>query len=249
MKGTFAILRRELGALLVSPVAWVLAAFALVALYAAFFFLGFPIGDLRLSGFWSARVASLDVLFAWLPLVYALFAPALTMGAWAEETRSGRDELLFTQPVPLRSIVLGKFLAAWALLAGVTLAAILPLAWVVASIGPLDWGTVAGGVVGALLLAAASTAIGLCASALSSEELVSFLVSAGILIGLWSAALFVRVLPGAFAEVAWYASPSLHFLESGARGILDARDLVYYALFVFSGLVLNTAILEGRRWS
>jgi len=248
VKGTLAILRRELLERLRSSATGVLCVLAVGGLLALFFFIGFPIGDLRLAGFWSARVASLDVLFAWLPLFYALLAPALTMGAWAEELRSGRVEMLFAQPVPLRSFVLGKFLAAWSLLVGISLVAVLPLAFVVASIGPLDWGQVIGGLIGGAGLAAASTAIGLCASALGQEELVSFLVSAFLLVGLWSTSLFVRVLPGGLAEVAWYASPSLHFLESGARGIFDARDLVYQGLLVAAGLLLNLVALEGRRY-
>jgi len=248
VRGVAPVFRREFGGALASPVAWVTTVVLVLVLHSAFFFLGFPVGDRALPAFWTGRTASLDALFAWLPLFYAVLAPALTMGSWAEERRAGTDELLFTFPVRTRSLVLGKFLAAWILLGSITTLAILPVARLVAGVGPLDWGTVWGGLLGAWLLAAVCTSIGLATSALAREELVAFLVAAVLLLLLWSLGLFVRVLPGTLAEVAWYASPSLHFLESGARGVLDARDLVYYGLFVASGLTLNLAVLEGRRW-
>jgi len=249
VRGTAAILRRELLERLRSPATLVLFALAATALLALFYFVGFPIGDLRLSGFWSARVAALDVLFAWIPVLYALLAPALTMGSWAEELRSGRVEVLLVQPVPLRAFVLGKFLSAWILLCAITAAIVLPLAIGVAALGPLDWGAALGGLVGAFGLAATSAAIGLAASSLSEDELVAFLVGAAVLLGLWSTSLFVRVLPGSLAEVVWYASPAVHYLESGARGILDARDLVYHGLLVAAGLTVNLVALEGKRFA
>ena len=248
LAGTGAVLRRELDVAVRSPVAWVTCFFFVLALHAGFFFVGFPVGDLSLPSFWTGRVASLDVLFAWLPVVYALLAPALTMASWAEERRAGTDELLLTQPVSVRALVAGKFLAAWALLFAITAVAVLPLAAVVATIGPLDWGTVWGGLIGAFMLSAVCCAIGLACSALASEELVAFLVAAVTLLALWGAGHFVRVLPASIAEAAWYASPTLHFLESGARGVFDARALAYHALFVACAMVFNVVVLEGRRW-
>jgi len=248
VRGASAVFRRELGAYLGSPVAWVVCILFVLVLHGLWFFLGYPIGDLRLPAFWAGRIASLDTLYAWLPPLFGILAPALTMGSWAEERRSGTDELLLAQPVRLREIVLGKFAASWLLIASVCTIAVLPAAGMVALVGPLDRGTVVGGLLGAWMLAAVCVAVGQLASALSSEDLVAFLLSAVVLLGLWSAGLFVRVLPAPAAEVAWYVSPSLHFLESGARGLLDARDLVYHGLFAAGALLATTAILEGRRW-
>jgi ABC-2 type transport system permease protein len=248
MRGAVAIFRREFAGTLDSPVAWVAFAIFVLCLHTAFYFLGYPIGQHQQPALWAGRVATLDALFAWLPLFFSIMAPALTMGSWAEERRSGTDELLLTQPISLGSIVLGKFLSAWALLTVITAIAVFAAAGLVASIGPLDWGTVFGGVVGAILLAGVSIAIGLVASALTQEQLVAFLSGALVLSSLWSAGLFVRVVPGPLAEVLWYASPSLHFLESGARGLFDARDLVYYGLFMACALLLNKVVMEGRRW-
>ena len=248
MSRVLAVYRRELGASLDSHVAWVGAVLFIVGLHAAFFFLGFPIGDRRVPGFWEGRVASLQALFSWLPLFFALLAPALTMNAWATERRSGTEELLLTQPLRAREAVLGKFLAAWTLVAVLVVAAVLPLAAVVGQVGDLDWGAVWSGMIGATLLAAGFVALGLCASALAAEELVAFLLSAGLLIVLWSASLFVRALPPVLAEAAWYASPSVHYLDTVTRGVVDARDALYHGLLVLLGLSLNVAVVEGRRW-
>jgi len=243
-----AVFRREFGASLGSPVAWVATVLLVIALHALFFFVGFPIGDRTLPPFWSGRVVMLDGLFAWLPLFFAILAPALTMGAWAEERRAGTDEILMTLPVRTRELVLGKFFAAWLLLASITTLAILPLAFMVDSVGDLDWGTVWGGLFGACLLAGASVGVGLATSACAREELVAFLGSAALLGILWALMLVIRILPGHWAEAAYYASPALHFLESGARGLLDLRDVLYFGLFMAGALLVNISVVEGRRW-
>ncbi len=248
MRGAGTIFRRELGGAVGSPVAWVACVLVVLGLHAAYFLAGFPVKHLEQPAFWAGRVASLDALFVWIPLFFCVLAPALTMGAWAEERRSGTDELLLSHPLTTRAIVVGKFLSAWVLLGVITTIAVLPPTWMVSTVGPLDWGTIWGGLVGMWMLAAACAAIGLCASALTQEELVAFLVGAVLLVGLWSAGAFVHILPAALAELAWYASPSLHFLESGARGVIDARDVVYFGLFVAAGLVVNVAVVQGRRW-
>jgi ABC-2 type transport system permease protein len=248
MSRVLAVLRRELGAALDSGTAWVAAVLFIVGLHAAFFFLGFPVGDRRVPGFWEGRTASLQALFTWLPLFFALLVPALTMGSWAAERRAGTEELLLSHPVRPREVVLGKFLAAWIVAAALCVVCVVPLALVVARLGPLDWGVVASGLAGALLLAAGYIAIGLFASALVSEELSAFLLSAGLLVALWSASLFVRALPAGLAEIAWYASPPVHYLDTVSRGVIDARDALYHALLVVLGLALNTTVVAGRRW-
>ena len=69
-----------------------------------------------------------------------------------------------------------------------------------------------------------------------------------LLVTLWSASLFVRALPPSLAEIAWYASPAVHYLDTVSRGVIDARDALYHGLLVMLGLALNVAVVEGRRW-
>jgi ABC-2 type transport system permease protein len=248
LSGTLAVLRRELGAYFDSPVAWVTTALFVFVLHALFFFLGYPIGDGALPGLWEGRVASLDAAVAWIPILFALLVPALTMGAWAEERRAGTDELLLTWPLSTRAAVAGKFLASWLFLLVLLVVAIAPLAAVVASLGDLDLRAVAGGVVGAWFFGAGCLALGLAVSAIAREQLVAFLLGAVLLGALASAALFVRVLPPALAELVHYASPAAHYLETSARGVLDARDLVFHGLLVWAGLTFNAILVEARRW-
>ena len=248
MRGALSVFRRELGARRDSPAALgVTLVFALAA-QGLFFFLGHPIGDLRLPAFWDGGVASLQVVFAWLPLLFVGLVPALTMGAWAEERAAGTEELLFTWPVSGRTAVVAKFLAVWCLLGLVLLVAVLPLALVVSGLGDLDWGTVWGGLLGAFALGGACAAISLFLSALFVEQLAAFLASAALLGLLWSAGLLVNALPAGLAELVFYASPYAHFFDSAARGVFDLRDLVYHGSLIGAGLWANTLFVEGRRW-
>lgn len=248
MSAVNAVLRRELGVFLTAPVAWVLVVVYLVGLLLGFFLVGFPVGDLRLPGLWTGGLASLDTLFAWIPLSLCLLVPALTMASWAGEKRLGTDELLFTHPVSLASLVVGKFLAHWLVVCALIVSAVVPAAIAVSRLGELDTGVVAAALVGAALLAASFVVIGQFASCLAPEELSAYLVSTVILIALCGLGLFVRVLPAELVEAAWFASPVVHYVETAARGVLDARDVIYFATIVAGGLVLQVAWLEGRRW-
>ena len=117
LRRTGAVFRRELASAFESPIAYVTIALFVIVLDGLFFFLGFPVGPVPLPGLWEGGQANLIVLFTWLPLLLAFLVPALTMASWAEERRSGTEELLLTYPVRTREVVLGKFLAAWTLVA------------------------------------------------------------------------------------------------------------------------------------
>lgn len=246
MTALVAVWRRELAAFFDTPVAWVTCALFVLTLHGLYFFLGYPVGDLALPGFWEGRVASLQVVFSWLPALFVVLVPALTMGAWAEERRAGTDELLLTLPITPVQAVLGKFLAAWCQLVVLLGVAILPLAAVVAGLGPLDWSTAVGGLVGAALLGASFVALGLWISALSGEQLIAFLLAAVLLGALWTTSLLVRVVPAGAATFLHAASPATHDLETAALGVLDLRDLVYHGSLTALGLALNTLAVRAR---
>ena len=244
--GAFA--RRELRSAFESPIAYVAIGLFVVVLPALFFFLGYPVGQVPLPGLWEGGQASLIVLFHWLPLLLAFVVPALAMASWAEERRSGTEELLLTYPVPTVAVVLGKFVATTALAFLMVALAVLSAAVTVAVLGDLDWNTVWVGLVGAAALVASYVALAQFLSAVSSEQLVAFLLGSLLLGGLWALPLFVRVLPGGVAEVLQSASPSFHFLGSAARGVIDVGDLVYYALLCVLGIGATVLVVERRRW-
>jgi gliding motility-associated transport system permease protein len=248
LTATWALLRRELRASFESPIAYVTIGLFVLVLDGLYFFLGYPVGRLPLPGLWEGGQASLLVLFTWLPLLLAFLVPALCMGSWAEERRAGTEELLLTYPLRTSQVVLAKFLASWLLVIALIVLAVLPVAWTVSGLGELDWSTVWVGLAGAGLMGAGYVALAQFVSACTGEQLVAFLLGCLTLGGLWLLRMLVAVLPPGLAASLEYACPSSHFLDSAARGVLDARDGVYFLSLVAFGLTLAGIVVERRRW-
>ena len=247
MKRMGTVFQREWAGYFASPLAYVLILVFVVVQAALFFFIGYPIGPVPLPGLWDGGQASMLTLFTWLPLSLALVIPALTMGAWAEERRAGTEELLLTYPLKPWEWVLGKFLAAWSVMMLVLLILIIPTAVTVDGLGDLDWSTVVVGLLGSAGLVAAYVSLALCCSALTSEQLVAFLLSSLVLGSLWLLRMLVAYAPAGMAGILEQASPQAHFLDTAARGVLVGADLVYFLLLMLSGIVWNTVLLERRR--
>jgi gliding motility-associated transport system permease protein/gliding motility-associatede transport system auxiliary component len=239
MKKALLIARRECFATFDSPVAYLVLA-ALPIMTATWFFL--------LGGFFVENDASLRGFFALLPVVLVLIAPAITMRMWAEERRSGTEELLFSYPFRVRELVLGKFFGAWAILALALLAtALVPLT--VAMLGPLDWGPVIGGYLGALLLGAACLSAGLFLSALTSNQIVAWLLGVVLLAFLNLPGWLIPVLPLSPDSVRLLLAFDMHERFGAlSRGLVVFGDLVYFGGFTALFLGLNGLVLEARRW-
>jgi ABC-2 type transport system permease protein len=238
MDAMMTVARKEFRALFRSPVALMFLATFLVAVLFTFF---------TWSTFWARNLADARPLFAWLPLLLVFLVSAVSMRAWAEEQRSGTLEILLTLPVHTTHLVLGKFAAGMALI-GAALLFTLPIPWMVSVIGPLDWGPVIGGYVGALLLGAAYLSIGLCVSARTDNQVVALMTT--LLIG---SALYLIGTPrigGLFdastAEILSALGTGARF-ESIERGVIDLRDVAYYAAIAVSFLALNVWFLDSRR--
>ncbi len=240
MRQVWSIANKELRGYFNSAVALIfLATFLSVALFTFFW----------AEGFWSQNAANVTPLFKWLPLLLIFLVAALTMRLWSEEHKTGTIEILLTLPVPIHLLVLGKFLAGLMLVA-LALSLTLGLPITVSLMGNLDWGPVVGGYIGALLLASAYLAIGLCVSSATENQIVALIGTA--IVG----ALFY--IPGVEAVAGWFGVEISEILrligtgsrfESIARGVLDLRDLAYYAALVALFLTLNTVLLEAKRWS
>lgn len=238
MNQALVVARKELRALFHSPVALLfLGAFEVVVLVTFFW----------VSRFFARNLADVRPLFEWLPLLLVLLTAAVTMRAWAEEKKLGTLEVLLTLPVGTRDLVLGKFLAAMGLV-GVALALTLPLPVMVSLLGPLDWGPVVGGYVGAVLLGGLYVSLGLCVSARTDNQVVSLMVT--LLVGgaLWLVGTdaVADLFGNRVAEVLRAVGTGSRF-ESLERGVLDARDLVYYVALTAFFLTLNVAFLEVDR--
>lgn len=239
-KNTLTIARKELSGLYASPTAPIfIGAFLAVCLFTFFW----------VETFFSRNLADVRPLFEWMPILLIFLMSAVTMRMWSEERRLGTLEYLMTMPVRTSQLVLGKFLACWAL-ALTALAFTLPLPISVAFMGPLDVGPVLGGYAAAAFLAAAYAAVGLYVSSKTDSQIVSLLVSAGA-----GAVLYVVGSDLLTVFVGNTGSELLKRLGTGARfesitrGVLDIRDIYYYVSVTAVFLALNIYSLETLRWS
>lgn len=236
MKKVLFIAKRELGTYFNSPVAYIVVVLFLTITGSLFW----------LNYFQEISLLSLRTFFDQAPLFLAFFAPAITMGLFSTERRSGTLELLMTMPVSDFQIVAGKFLASLALL-GVVFAMTLPYPYTLSLLGDLDWGAVWAGYTGLLLLGGAYAAIGLMASSWSKDQVVSILIAFSISFFLYFIDQLVGQPTGQMARIVEYLSTNYHF-QNIARGVLDIRDLVYYLSLIALALTVATLSIGARRW-
>ncbi len=229
------IFRRELRSYFNSPVAYVV-----IVVFLAI------VGWFFSSNLFLMNVASMRVIFELVPLVFLFFIPAITMRLLAEEQKTGTLELLTTRPVRDSEIVLGKFLAAWVLVA-ITLLPTLLYVIVLAFLGPLDVGPVMSGYLGLLLMAAVYIGIGLLASSLTENQIVAFITGFLVILALFLLNKVLIYVPEGLASTFEFLGIDYHF-SNIARGIIDSRDLIYFASLMGFSLLLATMSLERRKW-
>jgi ABC-2 type transport system permease protein len=203
------------------------------------------------GGFFARGQADLEPFFTWHPWLYLFLAPALGMRLWAEERKTGTFELLLTLPVSMGDVVLGKFLAAWSMI-GLSLALTFPI-WVTVNIlGDPDNGVILMSYIGSLLMAGAYLAISACISAVTRNQVIAFVVAVGLcfaflLLGFPLILDFFR--PWMPVSVLSFLS-TLGFLQhfqSIVRGVLDVRDLIYFATFTLLWLYAGAWVVDHRR--
>ena len=170
------------------------------------------------------------------------------MRLWAEERKSGTIELLLTLPVSLSSAVLGKFFAAWVFL-GLALVLTFPIVLSVAYLGDPDYGVVITGYLGSFLMAGTFLAIGCAVSAVTNNQVISFVVTTTIcliliLLGHDPVVDTVRsFLPQGVVDQLINLSFPYHF-EAIYRGVVDLRDLLYFGLLMALGLASTGIVLD-----
>ena len=234
---TLTIAKRELANYFKSPIAYIVLGVFLVLAMGMFFAFG---------GFFDSGQAGMEGFFGNMPFLFLFFGPAIAMRLIAEERGSGTIELLLTMPVRDWEVVAGKFLAALGLLA-VGLLLTTPAAYTVSKLGPMDWGPALSGYVGALCLGGLYLSIGLFASALTRNQVVAFLVGLLICVFLFLMTRLSSELPSWLARIVEYMSPQFHFV-SIQRGVIELRNIVYYASVTATMLVLTVLVLESRKW-
>lgn len=227
--------KKELRTYFVSPIAYV---FSAVYLFVAglFFYLG-----VTLTG-----EASLRVLLGNLAITQIFVLPMLTMRHFAEERRQGTLEMLLTSPVPLWSVVIGKWLASLSLCVMI-LAGTLIFPAVLAYYGDPDWGVMMTSYLGLFCVSGAFCAAGLFSSSLIDDQMAAGLIGAVILVPFWLVGRAEALVPDEWADTIRPLSVLVH-LDSFNRGVLDSVDLYYFAGFTGIFLFLTWQSLESRRW-
>jgi ABC-2 type transport system permease protein len=242
MRNILAIFKRELEAYFTTPVAYV---FIVIFLFLNGIFT-FYLGD-----FYERNQADLEPFFQFHPWLYLFLIPAISMRLWAEERKTGTVELLMTLPVSLAQAVLGKFLAAWCFTA-IALALTFPIWITVNYLGDPDNTVILAGYLGSLLMAGGFLAIGSCISALTKNQVIAFVVSvvicfAFILSGFPIVLDFFRAwAPQALIEAISSFSFLTHFY-SIRRGVIDVRDVIYFATLMAFWLYANTVVIEAKK--
>jgi ABC-2 type transport system permease protein len=243
VQNVIVIFKRELKSYFESPVAYVfLVVFLLLVMFLTFsvsHFYEYDSADLRSS------------FFFWHPWIYLLLVPAASMRLWAEERRSGTIELLFTLPITTTQAILGKFLAAWLFL---VLALVLTFPVVVTTVwlGDPDSGVIAGGYIGSALLAGAYLSVGMLTSAMTRNQVISFVLSLVfclflVLAGWPPVTDIVAKLGANWLLKGIVALGVIPHFESIQRGVIDLRDIVYYVSVMVVMLFATHVVLKNRR--
>jgi ABC-2 type transport system permease protein len=241
-KNIFAIMKRELGGYFTSPVAYV---FLVIFLLLTGFFT-FTIGN-----FFERGEASLVSFFTWHPWLYLFLVPAAGMRLWSEERRLGTLELLLTLPITPWQAIVGKFLASWLFLI-IALALTFPVWITVNYFGSPDNGVIVSGYVGSALLSGAYLAISCMTSAMTRNQVISFIVSVMICLFLILAGytpvtdLLTRWASPVFVQAVAAFSVMTHF-DGFQRGVIDLRDVVFFFSVMGFALFVTGVIIRSNR--
>jgi ABC-2 type transport system permease protein len=241
MRNVFIIARRELGSYFATPVATVFIVIFLVLQGTLTFNLG---------NFFDRGQADLNPFFNFLPWVFLLLVPAITMRLWAEERRLGTIELLLTLPITQAEAVIGKFLAAWAFCL-IALLLTFPIVLTVRYLGDPDMGVIASGYLGALLVAGAFLSVGSAMSALTRNQVIAFVLGVAVCF-IFAAASYPLVTDFLNRNTPLMAEIARRFAVVDrygdfTRGLISLRDLVFFTTFIGFWLFLTTVLVDQHK--
>ena len=242
MSNLFPIIKRELRSYFATPIAYVFIVIFLLICS----FLTFQVGQL-----FESDQASHERFLKWHPRRYMFLIPAATMRLWAEERKSGTIELLLTLPLKLSTAILGKFIAAWIFIL-IALVLTFPVPLTVMYLGHPDKGAILAGYFGSFLLAGGFLGIGLSMSALTRNQIVSFILAAAlcfmfVLCGFDPVLQFVSSwAPGWLLETVSSISFLTHYM-SFTRGLVGMNNLLFFISMIIGWLCACGVILEMKK--
>lgn len=198
------------------------------------------------SPLFSIGQSSLDTFLKPLPLILTFLIPALTMRSFAEEFKGGTMEYLSTLPLRDYEIVIGKYVAVMGLLI-ILLAFTLAYPLTLLLVGRPDPGQLIGGYIAAFSLGALFAAIGLWASSLTRNQVVAFIIGFFVCFILYLVDRAADFMPGILSETLRWASVNTHY-DAFSRGVLDSRDVLYWASGIVFFLMAALSVVHSKRW-
>jgi ABC-2 type transport system permease protein len=194
--------------------------------------------------------AEMTSFFDFSPYILLFLIPAVTMRMFSEEFRTGTLELLFTKPVSLRGIIVGKYFAALIII----IIALLPtlvyyfsVYYLGNPIGNIDSAAVVGSYFGLVLLSAAYAAIGIFTSSISKNQVVAFILAAILCYVFYDGiSQLSEIFRGGVQYYTNYLSLSFHYSSLG-KGVLDSRNLIFLLSFAALFLVFTHIVLDKKR--
>ena len=236
LRHVWLVFRRELAAYFDSAGAYItLVAFVLIA------------GWFFSSSFFLINESDLRVLFGIIPIIYLFFIPAITMGLLAREKSAGTFELLITLPLEDWTVVLGKYLAALALIAVGLLFSLVHFLTLALVATNMDTGAIFSGYLGLLLAGGVYAAAGIFCSALTENQITAFILGFMIVFIFFMLNKVLLFVPGSMTAILQYLSMDFH-LANISRGVIDSRNLVYFGSMITLFLTLTVRVLEMRKW-
>jgi ABC-2 type transport system permease protein len=241
MNNMYFIFKRELASYFTTPLAYV---------FIVIFLVMSGIFTFDMGAFYERGQADLSPFFGFHPWLYLFMIPAIAMGLWADERKTGTIELLMTLPVKLSDMVLGKFYAAW-VLCGVALGLTVPIWITVNYLGNPDNGVIVAAYLGSWLMAGGFLAIGSCMSAITRNSIIAFILTVAICFVF--VACGTEIVLNAFSWAPQFvidAIAGLSFLthfDSISKGVLDVRDILFFIVFIASWLFASAIVIEIKK--
>lgn len=241
----FVIWKKEMGQFFSSLVGYI--AIAIFLVLTALFSFVIPSFSVLDNGF-----AHLDTYFSNAPLFFLFLIPAITMRLFSEEFNSGTIELLVTKPLTSNQIVWGKYLAALSIAVISilpTLVYFLTIYQLASPVGNIDTGGITGSYIGLFFLAAGFTAIGLFCSAVTSNQIVAFLLAVLTCFLFYIGFDYLSELPMFFGSSDYFIQKlgiNAHYI-SMSRGVIDTRDLLYFISLVAVFMLLTKVVFERKK--
>lgn len=243
----FTLLRKEINSFFSSIIGYIVIIVFLITI--SLFMWVFSDGGFTVL---DSGYANIDSLFIITPWVYMFLIPAITMRLFAEERKSGTIELLLTRPLTELQIILAKYFAGVLLVVISllpTLIYVLTIYMAAAPVGNIDTGAIWGSYIGLFFLGAGFVSIGVFASALSDNQVVSFIISLFLCFVCYSGfeSLSGMASIGSFNNLIYQLGISAHY-ASMSRGVIDTRDVIYFISLISFFILLTRTELESRKW-